>query len=120
MIGAATAGTMRSSTRPLPSTAWNPAAAATDPTSPPMRACELLDGSPKYHVMMFQAIAPTRPANTTVVVTAWVSTNPLPTVAATFSEMNAPAKFSSDAPAIATLAGRARVEIAVATTLAVS
>src|ERR1700760_1016728 len=120
MIGAAIAGTIRSLTRPSPLTAPNPEAAGTAPTSPPIRACELEDGSPKYQVMMFQAIAPTSPANTTVIVTASVSTNPLATVVATFSEMNAPAKFSSDAAAIAGRGAIARVEIAVATTLAVS
>ena len=58
-----------------------------------MSACDELDGSPKYHVARFQAIAPISPAKTMVVVTASASTMPLPTVAATFSEMNAPTKF---------------------------
>src|SRR6202046_4138537 len=120
MNGAMIAGTIRLLISPSPLTAPKPDATATDPTSPPIRACELLEGSPKYQVMMFQAIAPTRPANTTVVVTACVSTNPLPTVVATLSEMNAPAKFKSDAPATAGFGAIARVEIAVATTLAVS
>ena len=71
-------------------------------------------------MITFHAIAPTRPANTTVGVTAPVSTNPWPIVAATFSEMNAPAKFSSEATATACLGPIARVEIEVATTLAVS
>ena len=73
-------------------------------------------------MITFHAIAPTRPANTIVgwPVTEPASTIPLPTVAATFSEMNAPAKFSSEARPIATRGGRARVEIDVATTLAVS
>src|SRR4051794_10872873 len=35
------------------------------PTSPPNSACDEDDGSPKYQVMRFQAIAPTTPANTT-------------------------------------------------------
>ena len=71
-------------------------------------------------MIRFQAIAPIRPANTTVVVMAWVFTKPVPTVAATFSEMNAPTKFRMEAKAIAGLGAIARVEIAVATTLAVS
>jgi len=29
------------------------------PTSPPISACELLDGMPPHQVMTFQAIAPT-------------------------------------------------------------
>src|SRR5689334_4653019 len=114
------AGTIRLPTRPPPLTADQPLAATTDPTRPPIRACEELDGSPKYHVITFQAIAPTSPQNTTVVVTALVSTKPLPMVVATFSEMNAPTKFSSDANATACLGPIARVEIDVATTLAVS
>src|ERR1700749_2789619 len=114
------AGTTRLLMSPSPLTAPRPDAPQTDPTSPPIRACELDDGSPKYQVMMFQAIAPTRPANTTVIVTASVATNPLATVVATFSEMKAPAKFNSEAAAIAGRGAIARVEIAVATTLAVS
>ncbi len=65
-------------------------------------------------------IAPASAANTTVGVTAWIETKPRPTVAATFSEMNAPRKLSAAAPAIAVRGATARVEIAVATTLAVS
>ena len=68
----------------------------------------------------FQAIAPTRPANTTVEVTWDVATMPWPTVAATFSEMNAPAKLSREAMPTATRGGSARVEIVAATEFAVS
>src|SRR4051794_33594705 len=117
-IGAITAGTIRLPTRPPPLTADHPLAATTDPTRPPISACDELEGSPKYQVMTFHAIAPTSPAKTTVVVTALVSTNPLPMVAATLSEMKAPAKFSSEANATACFGPIARVEIAVATTLA--
>src|SRR5205085_4689904 len=106
--------------RPWPLTAEKPCAAMTEPTSPPISACEELEGRPKYQVIRFQVIAPTRPANTTVVVTAWGETNPLPTVAATLSEMNAPAKFRSEATVTARAGPIARVEIDVATTLAVS
>ena len=45
---------------------------------------------------------------------------PVAIVAATFSEMNAPTKFSTEASAIAVRGASARVEIAEATTLAVS
>ena len=58
-----------------------------------MSACDELDGSPKYQVAMFQAIAPTRPPNTICGVTAPASTKSFATVAATLSEMNAPAKL---------------------------
>ena len=64
-------------------TATKPARRPTEPTTPPISACDELDGSPKYHVIRFQAIAPTRPAKTTVGVTAPVSTKPLAIVAAT-------------------------------------
>ncbi len=44
---------------------WALAPAATAaPTSPPISACEELDGRPKYHVVRFQAIAPISPAIT--------------------------------------------------------
>ena len=60
---------------------------------PPIRACDELDGRPKYQVVRFQAIAPTRPPNTTSSVIDSGSTTSLATVAATLSEMNAPTKL---------------------------
>src|SRR3954452_23999124 len=65
-------------------------------------------------------IAPIRPAKTTVGVIESAFTIPFATVAATASEMNAPTKFRIAANVTATRGGIARVEIAVATTLAVS
>ncbi len=120
MTGATSAGTMTFSSRPAPLTASAPAAAKAAPTTPPISACEELDGSPKYHVSRFQKIAPTRPAKITVVVTIWASTMPLATVAATSIEMNAPTKFSSAASVTAVRGASARVEIDVATEFAVS
>src|SRR5947209_10891239 len=105
---------------PAPLTAPAPFATNIAPTTPPINAWDELDGSPKYQVSTFQAIAPTSPANTIVVVTAPVSTIPLAIVAATLSEMNAPAKFRIDARPTAIRGLRDRVEIDVATTLAVS
>ena len=70
--------------------------------------------------MRFQTIAPTSPAKAIDSVTRAASTMPVATVAATFSEMNAPAKLSTAAIAIAVRGDIARVEIAEATTLAVS
>ena len=64
---------------------------------PPISACEELDGSPKYHVTRFHAMAPTRPLNTTSSVISAGSTTSLATVAATWSEMNAPTKLSTEA-----------------------
>src|SRR5438270_13470402 len=97
-----------------------PTAASRAPTTPPIRACDELDGRPKYQVIRFHAIAPTSPANAIVSVTFAAEMMPVAIVAATFSEMNAPAKLSSEASAIAGLGDSARVEIVEATTLAVS
>jgi hypothetical protein len=105
---------------PSPKIASAPAATKVEPTTPPINACELDDGSPKYQVIRFQVIAPTSPAKITVVVIEPGSTTSLATVAATSSEMNAPAKLRIAANATATRGAIARVEIDVATTLAVS
>src|SRR5882757_8353562 len=85
-----------------------------------MSAWEDDDGSPKYQVARFHAIAPIRPANTTVWVIAPESTMSVAMVAATLSDRNAPTKLKIDANPTATRGGIARVEIAVATTFAVS
>src|ERR671931_1418335 len=118
--GATIAGISTFPSTPSPITASAPAAAKAAPTTPPISACEELDGSPKYQVMRFQAIAPIRPAKTTVGVIASELTTSDATVAATASEMNAPAKFSAAAYATARRGAIARVEMEVATTLAVS
>ena len=65
-------------------------------------------------------IAPTSAPKITVVVTEPASTMPLPIVAATFSDTNAPTKFRIAASATATRGGSARVPTVVATALAVS
>src|SRR3954471_14888504 len=106
--------------RPSHSIAEVPFAASIEPTTPPIKACEELDGRPAHQVTRFQTIAPTRPAKITVNVISPESTMPLAIVAATCSERNAPTKFRIAAPPTAMLGGRARVEIEVATTLAVS
>ena len=78
-----------------------PPAAIADPIMPPIRAWLELDGRPTNQVMRFHVIAPTRPAITTSsVITSW-STIPLAIVAATATETNAPAKFSTAALATA-------------------
>jgi hypothetical protein len=118
--GATIAGTISFVTSPPPLTAAQPVAAITAPTRPPIIAWDELDGNPTYQVTRFQAIAPTSAAKTTVVVTTCTSTNPCPTVSATFREMKAPTKLSTEASAIACRGPIARVEIEVATTLAVS
>ena len=81
---------MTSGTRPCQFTARGPAAASVAPMTPPISACDELDGMPKSQVMRFQMIAPARPAKTTVSVTRPVLTRPFAIVAATPSERNAP------------------------------
>ena len=105
---------------PSPLTAEVPTAAITAPTIPPISACEELDGRPKYQVIRFQAIAPTRPAKMTVGVIAVASTMSSAIVAATWIEMKAPTKLRIAAMPTAARGDRAWVEIDVATTLAVS
>src|SRR5829696_7111894 len=118
--GATSAGTTTLSTMPEPNTASPPSATNADPTTPPISACDEDDGSPKYHVARFHAIAPTRPANTIAGVTSSASTMPFAIVAATSSEMNAPTKLRTAAMPTASRGDSARVEIDVATALAVS
>ena len=105
---------------PLQITAPEPTAAIIAPRTPPMSACDDDDGTLKYHVTRFQRIAPTRPANTIGTVTRFCSTMPLAIVAATETEMNAPAKFRIEASVTARRGRRARVAIVVAIALAVS
>src|SRR3954454_5810258 len=105
---------------PSPSIAPAPFAANIAPTTPPMSACDELEGSPARHVTRFHTIAPISPAKTIVSVISPVSTMPLAIVAATCNDRNAPTKFRIDAPPTATRGGSARVEIEVATTWAVS
>ena len=94
-------------TSPCQSTALPPAAAIVEPITPPISACDELDGMPNSQVTRFQMMPPARPAATTVSVTSPVSTRPLAMVAATARERNAPTKFSS--PEIATaVRGRQR------------
>src|SRR3954447_12959047 len=114
------AGTSTFSMMPSPLMTSAPSATNAAPISPPISACDELDGRPSHHVAMFHAIAPTRPANTTGVVIAPASTIPEPTVAATFNEMKAPAKFSTADSATAKRGDMARVETEVAIAFAVS
>src|SRR4051812_48400861 len=85
-----------------------------------MSACEDEDGSPNHHVARFQQIAPTRPPKTTVGVIAPASTIPPATIAATFSEMNAPTKFRQAASVTAMRGASAPVAMVVAIAFAVS
>ena len=87
---------------------------------PPISAWLELDGRPRYHVMRFQVIAPTRPASRMLSVIASGLTMPLATVAATLNEMKAPAKLRIAAIATALRGESARVETLVAIEFAVS
>src|SRR3954451_7738159 len=118
--GAIKAGTSTFESSPAPSIAAVPAATSAAPTTPPINACEELDGSPKYQVRRFHVIAPISPAKTIVGVMMSASTIPVATVAATCSDRKAPTKLNSAASATAIRGGMARVEIDVATTFAVS
>src|SRR3954471_2285735 len=114
------AGASPFSMMPSPLMTSAPSATNAAPIRPPISACDELDGRPAHHVARFHAIAPTSPQKTTVVVTAPASTMPDPTVAATFSEMNAPAKFSTADRATAKRGDIARVDTEVAIAFAVS
>src|SRR4051794_38933107 len=118
--GAISAGTITLPSRPLPSIALAPSAANAAPTTPPISACDELDGSPNHQVARFHMIAPIRPAKTMVGVMSSAFTMPFATVAATWSERKAPTKLRIAASPTAIRGGTARVEIAVATTFAVS
>ncbi len=87
---------------PLQITAFVPTAAIIAPSTPPISACDDDDGMLKYQVTRFQMIAPTRPAKTIGTVTRFCSTMPEAIVAATETEMNAPAKLRIEASATAT------------------
>ena len=108
------------STMPATSMAADPLATSVAPTTPPIRACDELDGSPRYQVTRFQVIAPISPAKTMLSVIALGSTTPLAIVVATASERNAPTTLRRAERPTATRGGSARVAIDVAIALAVS
>src|SRR3984885_7455738 len=120
MIGDTPAGMITLETRSARWPACPPAAPSAAPITPPMSACDELDGIPKYQVSRFQVIPPARPAATTWSVTTPVSTRPLAIVAATASERNAPTRLSTPERATATRGGSAPVAIEVAIALPVS
>ena len=99
-MGATIAGTITLPMMPSSkNTASGPSATKTAPTIPPISACEELEGSPKYQVIRFQAIAPTSPPKTASrpIEFACTDTTSLATVAATSSEMKAPTKLRIEA-----------------------
>ena len=121
----ATIGDSASGTSTLPTTvekliAPDPANTQVAPISPPNRACEELDGSPSSQVSRFHRIAPTSPPKITSGVIRASSTRPLEMVSATWTDRNAPTRFSTPASTTATRGRRAPVAIEVAIALAVS
>ena len=68
---------------PLHTAAESPALAIPAPTSPPISACELLEGIPKPQVIRFQTMAPMRAAKITCASMMAGSMIPVPMVLAT-------------------------------------
>ncbi len=91
------------------------------PISPPISACDELDGIPYHQVMRFQPIAPISAATTTVLSTTCGSTIPLPMVLATCSGKKTNAtKLKKAAHATAMRGESTRVETTVAIEFAAS
>jgi len=108
-------------TQPDVMRATAPALATAAPPNPPIRACEEELGSPKYHVIRFQTIAPINAPRTTLGSTTDGSMSPLPIVFATaVPTVNAAMKLKNAAHMTATAGERTRVETTVAMELALS
>lgn len=118
--GAAIAGISTLVTTVPPLTPLTPTEAIVAPTSPPMRACEELEGRPISQVSRFQRMAPTSAAKMTSGVMPDSVTMPLEIVLATSTDRNAPTRLSTADMATAVLGFRAPVEMVVAIALAVS
>ena len=118
--GESTIGTTTLSITPDHCTVCDAAIAA--PISPPISACEDDEGSPKYQVTRFQAIAPSSAENTTTSpsVPVGVSMIPAPTVAATLVETSAPTTFITAARSSAARGVSALVDTEVAIAFAES
>src|ERR1700694_3153032 len=106
---------------PLQTAAESPALAIPPPTSPPIRACELLDGMPNPQVIRFQTMAPIRAANITCASMTLGSMIPVPMVWATLSPNTRKATKLKNAAHSTAYCGRStRVETMVAIELAAS
>src|ERR1700733_14442263 len=112
-MGAKIAGMKTLPATPDQMTALPPACTSSAPMTPPIKACDELDGMPRYQVVMFQAMPPTSPAKTTASVTEVWLTMPEAIVAATDSERNAPTRFSTADMPTATRGLRAPVAMEV-------
>ncbi len=120
MTGELIIGTSTLLKMPSSFSAPKPAATIVAPSRPPISACELEDGSARYHVIRFQVIAPMSAAATTAWVVVASSTRPAPIVLATAVPANAPMKLNAVAIRIAWRGCRARVATDVAIAFAVS
>ena len=117
--GAISAGTKTLLTSPPLTRACVPWAASAAPTTPPIRACDELDGRPYHQVIRFHVIAPIGPANTIVGVIMSGLHDPLRDVAATSSGDERPHEVQQRRPSTAVRGGIGAVEMPVATTFAV-
>src|SRR5712691_4040582 len=107
--------------RPSQTMALTPTLATPAPTSPPIRACELLDGMPSAQVMMFQAMAPASAPSTTCGSTMSAETMPVPTVCATCApKMRKATKLKKAAHTTACCGRKTRVDTMVAIEFAAS
>src|ERR1700730_3782850 len=103
---------------PFQTIAAQPAFMIPAPASPPIRACELLEGSPSHHVKRFQQIAPINAPNITAASITSSATIPVPT---TCSPKKRKATKLKNAAQITAYCGRStRVETTVAIELAAS
>jgi hypothetical protein len=103
-------------TQAIPGTiARIPTRATAAPAYPPISACEDEEGIPKYHVIRFHTIAPTRPPKTTLESTMFTSIRPVPIVLATaVPNVKAAMKLKNAAQTTAASGVRTRVETTVA------
>jgi hypothetical protein len=93
-----------------------PAAAHEAPISPPAKACEELEGTPKNQVTIFHVITELAAASRTSMLTAEICKKSRPMVAATATpKMKGPANSPTSAIARAARGGKDRVEIGAAT-----
>jgi hypothetical protein len=107
--------------RPLHTIEPSPALVTAAPASPPINACELLEGIPSHHVIKFQQMAPISAPNITAASTTSAATIPVPTVWATWRPKNKKAMKLKKAAHITAYCGRnTRVETTVAIELAAS
>src|SRR5262245_42159903 len=96
---------------PVQTIELKPALARPAPISPPIRACELLEGIPAHQVTRFQTIAAVSAAQMTRGVTTAGSMMPVPSVCATCRPKNRKAvKLKNAAPKTAACGGRSTVE----------